>query len=282
MQNGTAGYIIPAQGKGEAMTIEDMRNRKIELGISNKALAERAGVPLGTVQKIFSGETKAPREATLKALERILAPVHLYTVSEPPAGVLRETMPAYNVKGPYTLEDYLALPEERRVELIDGEFYEMYAPTTGHQAIGGFIHKQLLDHVLDRKGPCMPLMSPVDVQLDCDDKTVVQPDVMIVCDKDKFRGGRVFGAPDYLAEVLSPSTRKKDMSLKLYKYSNAGVREYWMVDPEKQKIVVYDLEHEDIPKIFSFDDKVPVLIWNGDCEIDFPLIRDFTRVFFEQ
>ena len=63
------------------MTIEEMRNRKIELGFTNKVLAERAGVPLGTVQKIFSGETKAPRQATLKALQNVLAPTHLYTVS---------------------------------------------------------------------------------------------------------------------------------------------------------------------------------------------------------
>ena len=266
------------------MTIEEMRNRKIELGFTNKVLAERAGVPLGTVQKILSGETKAPRQATLKALQNVLAPTHLYTVSEQlPAGLIREPAPAYSAEHVgYTLADYLALPEDRRVELIDGEFYEMYAPTTGHQATGGFIYKQLLDHVLSREGSCMPLMSPVDVQLDCDDRTVVQPDVMIICKKEKFRGGRVFGAPDFIAEVLSPSTRKKDMTLKLYKYSNAGVRDYWMVDQVRQKVIVYDLEHEDIPKIYSFDDKVPVMVWDGGCEIDFPLIRDHTRVLFEQ
>ena len=72
----------------------------------------------------------------------------------------------------------------------------------------------------------MPFVSPVDVQLDEDDRTVVQPDVLIVCDRSKFQNGRVFGAPDFVVEVLSPSTSKKDSRLKLYKYGEAGVREY--------------------------------------------------------
>ena len=252
------------------MKIEEMRQRKKELGYSNKVIAKRAGLPLGTVQKVFSGETKAPREATLKALEKLLAPAYQYTIpSSGSAGIVRESSPAYAKSGGYTLEDYLALPEDRRVELIDGEFYEMYAPTTGHQAIGGFIYKQLLDHVLDRHASCMPLMSPVDVQLDCDDKTVVQPDVMIVCDPVKFKNGRVFGAPDYLVEVLSPSTRRKDMTLKLYHYTNAGVREYWMIDPESRTVYCSDFTQEKIiMEIHSFDDSIPVGIFGGKCLVD--------------
>ena len=107
------------------------------------------------------------------------------------------------------------------------------APSSGHQAFGGYIFKILLDYVLTHKGSCVPLMSPIDVRLDEDDQTAVQQDVLIVCDRNKFQNGRVFGAPDFLVEVLSPSTRKKDMYLKLFKYMNAGVREYWIVDPEK-------------------------------------------------
>ena len=127
----------------------------------------------------------------------------------------------------------------------------------------------------------MPLMSPVDVQLDEDDKTVVQPDVLIVCDRKRFQNGRVFGAPDFLAEVLSPSTRRKDMTLKHYKYARAGVREYWIIDPEKKKVVVYDLEHCEIPVVYGFQDKVPVRIWNNECEIDFSLIMKHTAFLYE-
>ena len=127
----------------------------------------------------------------------------------------------------------------------------------------------------------MPFMSPVDVQLDCDEKTVVQPDVLIVCDRAKFQNGRVFGAPDFVAEVLSPSTRKKDMSLKVYKYMNAGVREYWIIDPEKKAVIVYDLEHEAIPVIYGFDAEIPVLVWDGKCRISFPLMMKAMGFLYE-
>ena len=128
----------------------------------------------------------------------------------------------------------------------------------------------------------MPFMAPTDVQLDCDDRTVVQPDVMVVCDRGKYRNGRVWGAPDLIIEVLSPSTRKKDMTLKQHKYANAGVREYWMIEPKSQQILVYDFEHEDFPKIYGFSDRIPVLIWDGRCEIDFSMIWEHVKFLYEQ
>ena len=264
------------------MTIADMKEKKREFGYSNKELAARTGVPEGTLQKIFSGETKSPRRETLLKLEKVLGRSQQASGT---AGMVRETPSMYTAKpeknGGYTLEDYLALPEEQRVELIDGIFYDMAAPTALHQIIGGFLYKKLLDHALTHKGPCIPLMSPVDVQLDEDDKTVVQPDVMIVCDRSRFQNGRIFGAPDFLVEVLSPSTRKKDMQLKLYKYANAGVREYWMIDPDKKTIVVYDLEHEELPVIYGFEDSIPVKVWEGACVIDFKEISDYVSFLYE-
>ena len=278
------------------MTIEEIKQKKREYGYSAKELAALAGVPVGTLQKILSGTTKSPRRETLLKLEKILKEGAAYSAgssegkpssgSGVPAGgypeaasevrIVKETGPAYKFRndGNYTLKDYLALPDEQRVELIDGVFYDMAAPTTIHQGIGGFIYKQLLDFALERKGPCLPFMSPVDVQLDEDDKTVVQPDVLIICDRGKLQNGRVFGAPDFLVEVLSPSTRKKDMHLKLYKYKNAGVREYWIVDPDKKTVVVYDLEHDALPVLYGSEDKVPVLVWGGQCQVDFAAIYE--------
>lgn len=168
------------------------------------------------------------------------------------------------------------------MELIDGRFYDMGAPRTWHQAIAGYIYKLFLDHVLAHKGPCYPLISPVDVQLDADDKTVVQPDVLIICDQSKYKNGRVFGAPDLVIEVLSPSTRKKDMQLKLHKYGNAGVREYWIIDPKNKAVIQYDLEHLNTPSIFSFDDTVSVLIWNGTCTVNFRELYESVSFLFEQ
>ncbi len=235
-----------------------------------------------------NGNIKTKPEHSNKELEEQQNPERQYLSEKSPTGVstsgsyidiVREAPVIYDgssayKEGGYTLKDYLALPEDQRVELIDGVYYDMAAPTTVHQAIAGFLHKLFLDHVLAHGGPCMPFVSPVDVQLDEDDRTVVQPDVLIVCDRSKYRDGRVFGAPDFLVEILSPSTRKKDLQLKLYKYGNAGVREYWIVDPDRKVIIVYELEKIEIPAIYSFQDTVPVGIWNGECRIDFGKIYE--------
>ena len=160
------------------------------------------------------------------------------------------------------------LPDDQRVELIDGVFYDMGAPTRAHQLIAGEIHRQIANYIMDRNGPCTVYIAPLDVQLDCDDRTMVQPDVLIVCDKDKETRRNVFGAPDFVLEVISPSTRMKDSFLKLKKYLEAGVREYWIVDPYRQKVLIYYFEGEDWPLICGFDEPIPVRIYQGELKID--------------
>ena len=273
------------------MTIEEMRERKRELGYTNQMISDRTGIPLSTVQKIFAGATTSPRRETVLALEALLNPNSRIKYEEvnKTTGSFREPASAYggsagrmndkrtvesshimtgSAIGPYTLEDYLLLPEDRRVELIDGVFYDMASPTTIHQSIAGFLYTKFLDYVMKNKGPCYPFIAPVDVQLDSDDKTVIQPDVLIVCDRSKYRNGRVFGAPDLVVEVLSPSSKKKDMQIKLSKYYDAGVREYWIVDPEKKILVQYDMEHMELPSVYNAESTIPVLIWNGEYSID--------------
>lgn len=184
-------------------------------------------------------------------------------------------------QGEHTLEDYLALPDDQRVELIDGVFFEMEAPTYIHQGVGGRLYTIFENYIESRQGSCFAFTAPVDVQLDCDDKTVVQPDVLIVCDMDKFRKGRVFGAPDLVVEVLSPSTSRKDRSLKLVKYKRAGVREYWIIDPDRRQVWVYEFERSDVPVIYGFEDTVPVGIYGGECKVDFAQIYDRMRPLYD-
>ena len=198
--------------------------------------------------------------------------------------MVKEEAAAYGVKkqGEYTLEDYYAIPDERRVELIDGVIYDMASPTYTHQELVLEIAYLLKSFVKKNKGNCRVSVSPFDVQLDCDDKTMVQPDVMVVCDRDKIINSCVYGAPDFVVEVLSPSTSKKDSAIKLKKYKAAGVWEYWMVDPDKKKVVVYDWGKGEMPTVYGFDDKVPVGIFGGECEIDFAEIYQEIEFLYEK
>ena len=242
------------------MTIQEMKEKKREKGYTYVQMAELSGVPLGTIQKIFSGETESPRYDTLQTLERLF--------TEIPA-VQEGTFYQADRNGSYTLDDYYALPEDQRVELIDGYFYEMLAPTFGHQTIGGEIYRQIANYIMDKGGSCRPFIVPVDVQLDRDERTMVQPDVGIVCDPDKIKRFGIYGAPDFLVEVISPSTKKKDYIKKLAKYMEAGVREYWILDPYQKRLLVYFFEGDVFPVIYGLDQPVPVGIYNGDLVIDF-------------
>lgn len=275
------------------MTLQEMIERKKELGYSNKRISELSGVPLGTVMKIFGGVTCRPRHETVSALERVLKPQPFRTGSasipaafrsayesiEPLPGVviLREPEFSYNHNSSaprlFTIDDYYALPEEHRVELIDGVFYDMAAPSLLHQELLGQIHYQLMTCQLNHPGTCRVYLAPCDVQLDKDIYTMVQPDLMVLCSpKEQIRDGRVcYGAPDMTLEVISPSSRGKDCLLKLNKYKKAGVRESWLVDPEHRTIFVYCFE-KDRFETYSFEDIVPVGISGGECSVDFAMI----------
>ena len=111
---------------------------------------------------------------------------------------------------------------------------------------------------------------------------MIQPDVLVVCDRNKLKNGRLFGAPDFVVEILSPSSRKKDSYIKLVKYSNADVREYWLVDPDKKRVVVYDFANDELAKGYTFKEKVPVSIFNGHCEVDFAEINEYIRFLYEE
>ena len=107
-------------------------------------------------------------------------------------------------------------------------------------------------------------------------------DVFVVCDRDKITRKGIYGAPDFVVEVLSKSTKKKDMYIKLMKYMNAGVKEYWMVDPEKKIVLVHDFQNDNDVKIYGFDAGIPVGIFEGDCQIDFREIDEYVSFLYEK
>ena len=170
----------------------------------------------------------------------------------------------------YSYADYLTWPDDARYELIDGEAFLMApAPLIEHQEVAGDVYHQLRNQ-LDGK-PCRPYIAPVDVRLPRADEadaaidTVVQPDVLVVCDPAKIDRRGVRGAPDWLLEVLSPSTAAHDQIAKRRTYERAGVREYWLVHPGDRTLTVYVLENGQYgrPEIYELKDATPIGVLPG-------------------
>ena len=180
------------------MTIQEMKDRKRELGLSNEEIALRSGVPFSTVQKIFGGITTSPRSKTIKALEAVLSRVEQKGSIIQEESLIQEEPLAYRTKkqGEYTLEDYYAIPDERRVELIDGVLYDMETPSVIHQRILGLLHLLFEECISSHEGDCEVFLSPCDVQLDRDEKTMLQPDLFVLCREYDLKGRSIPGAPD--------------------------------------------------------------------------------------
>lgn len=162
----------------------------------------------------------------------------------------------------YTAEDYWNLPDGERAELIDGQLYAMAAPSWVHQSIVMRAASILDAHIRKHGGPCKVNIAPFAVDLKGDGKTIVEPDILVVCDPTKLSDKQCMGAPDLVVEVVSPSSTRMDYVRKYGLYSAAGVREYWIVDPAKSMTTVYNFADGNLaPVIYPFSVPVPVGIY---------------------
>ena len=257
------------------MKLNEILEWKREHGYTAAQMSEHTGIPLGTLQKYLSGQTKNPRREVMEALEKLCADPYAvrYELPPLPQAHVQKRQTEYGKKITYhTLEDYFAVPEPRRVELIDGVFYDLASPGRTHQLLVTLISYQLTACVMHHSKDCIVLPS-FDVQLDKDDYTIVEPDILVCCDYSIVKENHIYGAPDFVLEILSPSTRATDLYVKLKKYHDAGVREYWIVDPKKEQILVYRFEDIDELNVYTFSDKVPLGISDGKCIIDFAEIK---------
>lgn len=256
--------------------IEKLKNRKKELGWTNQRLAEESGVPAGTLNKIFNGTTRYPRDETMDAMARAMG-LDYYELegSAADAALIRESGAYKSVRkeGQATLDTYFSLPDELRTELIDGKLYYMSAPSLRHQSIVIALSAALYSYFADKKKDCRVFASSCDVRLDGDEYTMIEPDIFVVRGREQLAGGAYcMGAPEFVAEIVSLSSSRHDYELKRYKYQNAGVKEYWIVDPIKMRIVVYVFVKDAVPAVYTFEDKVRPYLY-PDLEINFEQIK---------
>lgn len=163
----------------------------------------------------------------------------------------------------HTIADIYALPDGQRAELINGQLFDMALPNRIHQKLVSKLSTISWNYIEANHGSCEVYPAPFAVFLNKDDKTYVEPDISIICEKDKLSDRGCEGAPDFVIEIVSPATQKRDYGIKLFKYRAAGVREYWIVNPAKEIVNVYNFEAEEDCNLYSFDDPIPSGIYPG-------------------
>lgn len=188
------------------------------------------------------------------------------------------SLPKENKK--YTYADYLTWPEDEKWELIDGVPYMQAAPSWQHQSISSELIGQFSAYLRDKS--CRVFHAPFDVRLavgserDEETTTVVQPDIVIICDKSKLKGTGYYGTPPLIIEILSPSTARNDKLYKLNKYEASGVKEYWMIEPDLKLVSVFIMEENKKyarPQMYTDEDTIKVSIFS-DLIIDLKTVFD--------
>lgn len=261
---------------------------------SYEQISNESGVPLSTVQKVLGGITKNPRRETLEAISKIFedkagrdakpfigdgTPRQVMAVEE----VSYDYIDSYGGYRPTNRKGYSAAQVEHmsgyaRWELIDGVIYYLASPSVEHQIIQSEISFAFSQHIRSNKGSCMALCAPVDIYYNDNEDDFVQPDFMVFCDKQKrkmLREVKKHPVPDFVCEIISPSTSAKDYYLKRNIYREHGAKEYWIIDYEHNKITVENFMTEGGQDVYTFDDKVPVAIFDGKLVIDFSEIKAF-------
>lgn len=293
------------------MDIKELKRRKKELKITTATLAYMADIPVSTVSKIMTGETKNPSYITIEKIDRallheeMLQRIHAYktaldeyfrTLDDSEEYNLVEFEKNYRKKNslnndpiPFAkkissdneMDGNLAISNDKRVmisqlqsfgddkniELIDGKLIFSQAPLLNRQIMVQNIGEIIKKFIDKSHGKCKMFNGGVNVAIDEDEYSLLIPDIVVLCDESKLNDIGVNGAPDFVLEVVSKSTRRIDYNDKMHKYMHAGVREYWIVDPDKEKVTVYISGEPMMAYVYSFEDDIPVGIYDGELKI---------------
>lgn len=293
------------------MNTDNIRIRKKALNITTAQLAYLADLPVGTVSKIITGETKNPKQITIDKLNEALIkeesrmrisaylkemkeyyeshpeilggpndfePIYRkrHNLEDKPlelADSLSEEYPIWGniARKPRHTEkadDFLQAGNENRfIELLDGTRIYNEAPSLNHQLIVKSINRQIESYIAEKGGDCRVFDMGINVRLDEDEDTILIPDILVLCDEAKYKPFGILGAPDWVIEVVSKSTRRYDFKQKTYKYLMNGVRELWLVDMERKIVVVYTDGEYMLSHIYPFDESIPVGIYDKQLTI---------------
>ena len=167
------------------------------------------------------------------------------------------------VRRDFTVEDIEHLPDGVRAELIDGQIFYFAAPRTVHQRLLRDLSMELINYVKDHNGKCEVLFAPLGVRLVEDGKNHLEPDIVVMCNPDIVKDDGCHGAPDLVIEIVSKSTSKRDYGIKMLKYRTAGVKEYWIVDPIRETVMVFWFEDETQNELYSLYDEIEFHLFPG-------------------
>ena len=252
--------------------IDRILSLKQELGLSNENFARITGIPLPITEDIINGKIKDLCFEILDDIEEAMKRGGPYPNDEDPfydmpnllrdAPAAYDNSPAMQTTRLYTVEDLTNLPEKMRVELIEGRLHYMSTPDITHQRISGELFYSIHQYIRSKGGSCETLLPPLGVLIDKNIFNYLIPDLMVVCDPAKIRSHGIYGAPDWVIEIVSPSSRQADYIIKMQKYRSAGVCEYWIIDPDEKKVTVYDFVNlPDSPVTYTFDDTIRGILY---------------------
>lgn len=294
------------------MDINDLRKRKKDLKFTTAQLAYLAELPVSTVSKIMTGETKNPSYITIEKIDKVLLREEMIRRIEEYKKALAEYCKSLDDQEKYdivqfekdyrkannlnddpipfakpvtrdgntagnlavsgnsrvTIDQLSLLGEDKSIELIDGKLIFGQAPGLQHQMIVQNIGESIAAFIKKNKGKCRMFNVGVNVAIDEDEYSLLIPDLVVVCDESKLTEFGINGAPDFVVEVISKSTKHLDYNDKMHKYMHAGVREYWIVDPGKEMVTVYIEGEPMMAYVYSFSDQIPVGIYEGELKIN--------------
>ena len=261
------------------MDISDLRRRKKALKLTNQDISDLTDIPVSTVNKVLGGVTKSPRYDTLLAIEDAIGKKEKdsnqisrydYGVNLDNPMMVRESNNYAMDTRTYTEEDLDNLPEGNFAELIDGILYFKGSPSLTHERIISRLSLNIMNYIQEHGGKCEVFSSHYAMRLQTgeNEANVFLPDIMTVCRPDILKDEYCAGPADWVIEVASPGNSKNDYQKKVYHYRRGGVQEYWIIDPQKRIVTVFDYESEKIARqegitIYSYEEVIPVQVLSG-------------------